>query len=127
MILVGNKTDLEYERKVWKKTAQLDAAALGIKYFEVSAKSSSKDEIDAIIYELIDMNEMDRFNIARESSKSSKWWQPCENEQCKIIWKEAFQRDWILIFIYSVLSYDFNLIKVSISILAMGTLVIVLS
>lgn len=77
MILVGNKTDLEYQRKVWKKTAQLEAASLGVKYFEVSAKSSSKDEIDAIIYELIDINEMDRFNIVAESEKRSRWWQPC--------------------------------------------------
>ena len=46
MILVGNKNDLEFERKVWKKTAQSEALTLGIKYFEVSAKSSSKDEID---------------------------------------------------------------------------------
>lgn len=53
MILVGNKIDLEHERKVHRRTAQGDANALGVKYFEVSAKTSSKDEIDALIYELI--------------------------------------------------------------------------
>lgn len=58
MILVGNKSDLDYERKVEKRTAQMQATALGIKYFEISAKSSSKDEINALIYELIDINEL---------------------------------------------------------------------
>lgn len=86
MILVGNKTDLEHERKVEKKVAEQTAASLGIKYFEVSAKSSSKDEIDAIIYELININEMDRFKVTSEAEKSSKWWQPCEDYQCRIIW-----------------------------------------
>ncbi len=33
MILVGNKTDLETQRKVEKKVAQAEANILGIKYF----------------------------------------------------------------------------------------------
>jgi GTPase SAR1 family protein len=63
IILVGNKADLESERKVWIKTAQTEANALGVKYFEISAKTSSKDEINALICELIDINEMNRFNV----------------------------------------------------------------
>ena len=41
--------------------AKAEAAKLGIKYFEVSAKASPKDEIDKLIEELVDMNEMQTF------------------------------------------------------------------
>jgi hypothetical protein len=33
MILVGNKIDLEHERKISRKQANAEAAGLGIKYF----------------------------------------------------------------------------------------------
>jgi GTPase SAR1 family protein len=33
MILVGNKIDLEHERKIAKRVATSEATALGIKYF----------------------------------------------------------------------------------------------
>ena len=64
MILVGNKIDLEHERTVPKRAALMDANALGIKYFEVSAKTSPKDQIDALIYELIEINEMEKFSVS---------------------------------------------------------------
>jgi hypothetical protein len=33
MILVGNKIDLEHERKISRRQANAEATALGIKYF----------------------------------------------------------------------------------------------
>lgn len=71
IILVGNKSDLEYERKVTKKQAQAEAAKFGIKYFEVSAKTSSKEEIDRLISELIDMNEMQHFYACPSDSQKT--------------------------------------------------------
>ena len=61
IILIGNKSDLEYDRKVKNKHAEAEASKIGVKYFEVSAKTSSKDDIDKLISELVDMNEMQKF------------------------------------------------------------------
>ena len=56
IILIGNKTDLEYQRKIDKKKVQKAAAKEGIKYFEISAKTSQKDSIDRLISEMVDLN-----------------------------------------------------------------------
>lgn len=85
MILVGNKIDLEHERKVPKRTAIGDSSALGVKYFEVSAKTSSKDDIDALIYELIEINEMERYHVSSEKKKTLENWFHCDSAPCSLI------------------------------------------
>ena len=61
-VLVGNKMDLDEYREVESKEAKTAANKLGIKYMEISAKTSLRAEIERIFYELIDMNELRRFD-----------------------------------------------------------------
>lgn len=68
-----------------KRTAAADSAALGVKYFEVSAKTSSKDDIDALIYELIEINEMERYHVSGENKKALENWFHCDSAPCSLI------------------------------------------
>lgn len=85
MILVGNKIDLQHERKIQRKSAAAEASSLGIKYFEVSAKTSSKDEIDLIFLELIEGNEMSRYDITPKKTSNFLPCSACDGSSCGIM------------------------------------------
>ena len=88
LLLLGNKTDLELYRQVPRKEAEEKSKLLSIKYMEISAKESTREEIKRLFLELIDQNEMSRFYV--QKMEKSKCWkfptgQICENGKCNLI------------------------------------------
>ena len=51
LVLIGNKADLEHERRVDEEDAKALADSLGLKYFETSAATGAnvEDAIDALL------------------------------------------------------------------------------
>jgi GTPase SAR1 family protein len=87
-ILVGNKADLlssnvdlqvlmEKEKRGDKKSISDQARYYdqqkGIKFFEISTKCSTKQEIEALFVELVHQNEVLNF-VKFEKSEGGSWW-----------------------------------------------------
>lgn len=81
LILVGNKNDLESERKVTTKEGQDMARVFNCPYLEASAKT--RENVDECYFELI--KEIRRFDSKKKSDTSNTVERKTENNCCVLL------------------------------------------